>query len=225
MTRSVQANQSETSPLLAKDNANSGSGTIEREIADASNANGNEDQPEVQPTEDPTTLQLLIVMSGPWLGCFIAAMDGTIVATLSAPISTSFNSLSLLSWIGSAYLISNAAIQPISGRLTDIVSRRIGLIHSNIIFALGNLICGFARTEWVMIFGRVIAGIGGGGLGAIATFLASDLVPLRRRGLWQGFGNVIYGIYDQKYVKFIANVETIFRCGSWTRCSQWRLDQ
>lgn len=225
MTRSVQTNQSETSPLLANDYASSGNGIIERELADASNANGNEDQPEVQTLEDPTTLQLLIVMSGPWLGCFIGAMDSTIVATLSAPISTSFNSLSLLSWIGSAYLIANAAIQPISGRLTDIVSRRTGLIYSNIFFALGNLICGLARTEWVMIFGRVIAGIGGGGLTAISTFLASDLVPLRRRGLWQGFGNVIYGIYDQKYVKIKANVETVFRYGSWTRCSQWWLDQ
>lgn len=49
------------------------------------------------------------------------------------------------------------------------------------------------QMEWVMICGRVIAGIGGGGLTAISTFLASDLIPLRRRGLWQGFGNVVYG--------------------------------
>ncbi len=36
--------------------------------------------------------------------------------------------------------------------------------------------------------------MGGGGLTAISTFVASDFVPLRRRGLWQGFGNVCYGI-------------------------------
>lgn len=192
MTRSVHANQSETSPLLAKNNSHSGNAIIEGETTDASNAHGNEGQPEVPITEDFTTLQLVLVMSGPWLGCFLGAMDSTIVATLSAPISTSFNSLSLLSWIGSAYLIANAVIQPISGRLTDVVSRRTGLIYSNIFFAFGNLMCGLARTEWVMICGRVIAGIGGGGLFAISTFLASDLIPLRRRGLWQGFGNVMY---------------------------------
>jgi MFS family permease len=44
-----------------------------------------------------------------------------------------------------------------------------------------------------MIFGRVIQGIGGGGLTAIATFITSDLVPLRRRGVWQGYGNLIFG--------------------------------
>lgn len=207
MTRSVsvQTKQSETSPLLANDNAYSGNGIVEGGISDASNANGDEDQPEVQNLEDPTTLQLLIVLSGPWLGCLLGAMDSTIIATLSAPISTSLNSLSLLSWIASAYLIANAAIQPISGRLTDLVSRRTGLIWSSIFFAFGNLICGLARTEWVMIFGRVMAGIGGGGMSAICTFLASDIIPLRRRGLWQGFGNLIYGIYDQQSVNFIAS--------------------
>lgn len=44
-----------------------------------------------------------------------------------------------------------------------------------------------------MILGRVVAGIGGGCLNTISTFILSDLIPLRRRGLWQGFGNVVYG--------------------------------
>lgn len=197
MTRAVQTSQSETSPLLADDNAYSSNGIIEGRTADASNGRGDDDQPEGQNSEGPTNLQLFIILSGPWLGSFLGAMDSTIIATLSAPISASFNSLSMLSWVGSAYLIANAAIQPVSGRLSDIFSRRTGLIYANIFFALGNLICGLARTEWVMIFGRAVAGIGGGALVAVSTFLGSDIIPLRRRGLWQGYGNVIYGIYKK----------------------------
>lgn len=102
--------------------------------------------------------------------------------------------MSLLSWLATAYLISNAACQPISGRLTDIYSRRAGLVFSNIFFAAGNLICGLAREEWVIIIGRVVSGIGGGGLTAITTFVTSDLVPLRKRGVWQGIGNVAFGL-------------------------------
>lgn len=45
-----------------------------------------------------------------------------------------------------------------------------------------------------MIAGRVVSGIGGGGLGAISTFVTSDMVPLRKRGLWQGYGNVVFGL-------------------------------
>ncbi|KAJ5669805.1 hypothetical protein N7462_010875 [Penicillium macrosclerotiorum] len=164
--------------------------------------------------EEPSTKELIVILSSIWLGVFLAALgrflnsieelllikaepifftDTTIVATLSAPISSSFNSFSLLSWLATSYLISNAACQPLSGRLTDIYSRRWGLVFSNVFFALGNLICGLAKTQWAIILGRVVAGVGGGGLTAISTFVTSDLIPLRKRGIWQGIGNICYG--------------------------------
>lgn len=177
---------SENSPLLT------GSGIIHH----GGEAIRGEDDGEAQKAhaaDDPSTFQLLFIMSGPWLGCFLSALDITIVATLSASISASFNSFSMVPWIASAYLIATSAIQPISGRLTDIFSRKTGMISSAILLALGNLICGLARSPSVMIFGRAVAGIGGGGIGAISTIFGSDIIPLRRRGLWQGVGNIIYG--------------------------------
>jgi MFS family permease len=124
----------------------------------------------------------------------MAALDSTIIATLVTPISTAFSSFSALSWLASAYLIANAACQPLSGRLTDIFSRRSGLLFSNVFFGIGTLICGLSTSAGMIIAGRVIAGMGGGGLGAISTFVASDLIPLRRRGLWQGIGNICWGL-------------------------------
>ena len=143
--------------------------------------------------DEPSTRRLVIILGSVYVGVFLGALDSTIIATLSAPISTSFSSLSLLSWLASAYLIANAACQPLAGRLTDIFSRRTGLVMSNFLFAAGNLICGLATSEWSIIAGRVVAGMGGGGLMAIGTFVASDLVPLRKRGLVQGIGNVCFG--------------------------------
>jgi len=182
----------EQRPLLENGKA-ADNGTINE---DAESQAQPQEAPEndVQIAEEPTTMQLIRVMSSIWLGSFLAALDSTIVATLSGSISTSFNSLSLLSWLASAYFIANAALQPLSGKLTDIFGRKAGLIFSNIFFAAGNLICGLAKEEWVMIFGRVVAGMGGGGLNAISTFVGSDLVPLRRRGVWQGIGNIMFGI-------------------------------
>ncbi|RMJ12845.1 hypothetical protein CDV36_007499 [Fusarium kuroshium] len=143
--------------------------------------------------EEVSFAKLALIFSSAWVGVFLGAIDSTIIATLSGPISSEFHSLSLLSWLATAYLISNAACQPISGRLTDIFGRGPGLVFSNIFFAAGNLICGLARDESVMILGRVVAGIGGGGLMSISTFLGSDLVPLRKRGIIQGLGNICYG--------------------------------
>lgn len=183
----VNESPSETSPLLGQRASKSDAGAIHP----PQHRPQDDDTPMA---EEPTTGKLLVVMGSIWFGCFLAALDSTIIATLSAPISASFHSLSLLSWLASAYLIANAALQPLSGRLTDILGRRAGLLFSNVFFAAGNLICGLAQDEWTMIIGRVVAGMGGGGLAAISTFVGSDLVPLRKRGLWQGIGNIFYGI-------------------------------
>ena len=184
---------SETTPLLGNKNGKGTTDDVSSHEADADDAHDTPDE-NASTAEEPSTGKVLLVMSSIWIGSFLAALDSTIVATLSAPISASFNSMSLLSWIASAYIIANAALQPISGRLTDILSRRTGLIFSNVFFAAGNLICGLATSEGVMIFGRVVAGMGGGGLNAISTFVASDLVPPRRRGVWQGFGNICFSV-------------------------------
>ncbi|EON69845.1 hypothetical protein W97_09108 [Coniosporium apollinis CBS 100218] len=177
----------EQSPLLSKHLPNTGNGAAEQQ-ADDQDVHG------TPIAKEPSTKELVITLCSIWVGVFLAALDSTVIATLSAPISTSFNSFTLLSWLASAYLIANAALQPLAGRLTDIFSRRAGLIFSNIFFAAGNLICGLAKSEWVIILGRIVAGMGGGGLFAISTFVASDLVPLRKRGLWQGFGNICFGL-------------------------------
>ena len=185
---------SETTPLLGDNSTKTTSDNVSNHEETNANAGDSPHENDVPLAEEPSTGKLLLVMGSIWFGTFLAALDSTIVATLSAPISASFNSLSLLSWLASAYFIANAALQPISGRLTDILSRRTGLVFSNVFFAAGNLICGLATSEWVMIFGRVVAGMGGGGLNAISTFVASDLIPLRRRGVWQGFGNISFGL-------------------------------
>jgi MFS family permease len=38
---------------------------------------------------------------------------------------------------------------------------------------------------------RALTGIGGGGMSAVVSILMTDLVPLRDRGVWQGYMNLI----------------------------------
>ncbi|PGH11139.1 hypothetical protein AJ80_07241 [Polytolypa hystricis UAMH7299] len=183
---------SETTPLL-RDYATIENGVVTSPPGEVDSESAVDDDDVPLPVE-PTARELVLILGNVWVGVFFAALDTTVVATISAPISSTFHSLSLLSWLATSYLISNAACQPLSGKLTDIFSRRTGLVVSNILFGVGNLICGLATDEWVLIFGRTVAGMGGGGLTAISTFLTSDLVPLRRRGVWQGIGNLCYGV-------------------------------
>lgn len=180
----AHAGHDERTPLLNNQNSNSNSN-------EAATSSPEQEQTILTPELSPT--RIYVTLAAAYVGVFLGAIDTTIIATLSAPISSEFHSLSLLSWLATAYLIANAACQPISGRLTDIFGRGPGLVFSNVLFAAGNLICGLAPTANVMILGRVVAGVGGGGLMSISTFLASDLVPLRKRGIVQGLGNICFG--------------------------------
>jgi predicted MFS family arabinose efflux permease len=43
-----------------------------------------------------------------------------------------------------------------------------------------------------LIAARAFAGVGGGGMTTVVSILLSDVVPLRDRGTWQGYINIIY---------------------------------
>jgi MFS family permease len=84
--------------------------------------------------------------------------------------------------------------QPLSGHLTDIYGRRKGLIVCYTLFVIGTLLCGLAPVFGVFLFGRLLQGMGGGAIVSITSFVETDLIPLCKRALIEGFGNIYYGI-------------------------------
>ncbi|KAK9462052.1 major facilitator superfamily domain-containing protein [Lipomyces oligophaga] len=137
--------------------------------------------------------RLITVFLSLYVGVFLAALDGTIVATLLSRIASDFNELRSVSWIATGYLISQAAVQPLYGKLSDIFGRKPLLLISNVLFGIGSVLCGIAPNMWFLVAARAIAGTGGGGLSTLSAITLSDIVSLRQRGLLQGIGNVLYG--------------------------------
>ena len=43
-----------------------------------------------------------------------------------------------------------------------------------------------------LVIARTISGIGGGGMNSLVSILLTDIVPLRERGVWQGYLNLIF---------------------------------
>ena len=116
------------------------------------------------------------------------------MGTISGPVSASFDALSKLSWIQTLFPIGASISQPLSGHLTDVYGRRKGLMVCYSMFAAGTLLCGLAPVLGVFLFGRLLQGMGGGALISITAFVETDLVPLRKRALIEGLGNICYGI-------------------------------
>ncbi|KAG8901972.1 hypothetical protein FRC01_009698, partial [Tulasnella sp. 417] len=78
--------------------------------------------------------------------------------------------------------------------LAQIFGRRPIVIGSILFFALGSGLCGGASSMAMLIAGRTIQGIGGGGILATAEIVVADMVPLRQRGAYMGAFGAIWAI-------------------------------
>jgi hypothetical protein len=90
------------------------------------------------------------------------------------------------------YFLTLTAFQPVYGKLSDIFGRKQCLLFAYLIFGIGSTFCGLARNIGELVVARAVAGIGGGGMAVCTSILMSDVIPLRDRGAWQGYINVIY---------------------------------
>jgi MFS family permease len=70
------------------------------------------------------------------------------------------------------------------GQTANIFGRRNLMIFSVVIFTLGSGICGGASSMNMLIAGRTVQGIGGGGINMLVELIVCDLVPLRERGTY-----------------------------------------
>jgi hypothetical protein len=126
------------------------------------------------------------------IGVFLAAADGTIIMASYGKIGSELDALNKTSWIANAYFLTLTAFQPLYGKLSDIFGRRACLLFAYLVFGVGCLFCGLAQDINQLIASRAFAGIGGGGMTTIVSILLSDIVPLRERGTWQGYINIVY---------------------------------
>ncbi|KAG0179258.1 hypothetical protein DFQ29_002319 [Apophysomyces sp. BC1021] len=137
---------------------------------------------------------LVTLCLGLYIGVSLSSLDSSIVATIYAQIGTEFKRSNEIIWIATSYVLSYTALQPLYGRISDIFGRKNALLFAASIFFLGSFLCGAAVGLWSLVAARVIAGIGGGGINTVTSVIVSDLVPLRKRGKFQGFGNIAYGL-------------------------------
>ncbi|KFY76983.1 hypothetical protein V499_03503 [Pseudogymnoascus sp. VKM F-103] len=126
-----------------------------------------------------TTLETAIIMGSLGISVFLAALDNTIITTALPTISEHFHSNAGYTWIGSAYLLANAASTPSWGKFSDIWGRKPILLAAAAIFFIGSLLAATAVNIGMLITARAIQGTGGGGLIVLVNICISDLfIPI-----------------------------------------------
>jgi MFS family permease len=76
-------------------------------------------------------------------------------------------------------MLATAVTTPVWAKLSDIWGRKPFLLIAISTFFLGSLVCGLAVNMVMLIIGRVIQGLGGGGLNILVTICISDSFSMR----------------------------------------------
>src|SRR5438309_3649898 len=162
--------------------------TIAAELRDvASEAIDVGDAPPIAPPSPLTPDEVRTILVSLMLTMFLAALDQTIVATALPTIGRQFHDVTSLSWVITAYLLASTAVAPVFGTLSDIYGRRAMIVAALSLFIAGSVLCGLAPTMPVLIVGRGLQGLGGGGIMPIVQTVISDLVTPRERGQYQAY--------------------------------------
>ena len=123
---------------------------------------------------------------------FMAAVEGTIVATAMPSIVGTLGGFDLFSWVFTSYLLTQAVTVPIYGRLADLYGRKTLLYFGIGLFLAGSLLCGLAWSMTSLIAFRVVQGLGAGAVAPVSQTLMGDLYRGAERARMQGYISSVF---------------------------------
>ena len=132
------------------------------------------------------------IIGGLALAMFLSALNQTIVATALPTIGRSFDDFDDLSWVVIAYLLTSTVVAPLYGKLSDIYGRRGMMLVALGVFIAGSAASAAAPSILMLIVGRGLQGIGGGGIVPLAQSILADAVPPRERGYYQAYTGSVW---------------------------------
>ena len=136
--------------------------------------------------------EVLGIIGGLALAMFLSALNQTIVATPLPTIGRAFDDFENLSWVVIAYLLTSTVVAPLYGKLSDIYGRRGMMLVALGVFMAGSAASAAAPSMLMLILGRGLQGIGGGGIVPLAQSIIADAVPPRERGSYQAYTGSVW---------------------------------
>lgn len=124
----------------------------------------------------------------------LASLGQTIITTALPIIVADLGGLEHISWAITAYLLAATVAAPIYGKLGDLFGRKIVLQVGILIFLSGSLLSALSSSMEMLVVGRFVQGIGGGGLIVTAMASVGDVLPPRQRGKAQGVVGAAFGL-------------------------------
>lgn len=77
---------------------------------------------------------------------------------------------------------------------SHVFGRRLIMLITCFVFALGCILCGVSKNFTLMLIGRTIQGTGAGGFVAVVQVIITDMVPLRERANYYALISTVYAL-------------------------------
>jgi MFS transporter, DHA2 family, multidrug resistance protein len=138
------------------------------------------------PSHNPWLVALVVTMA-----TFMEVLDTSIANVALPHIAGSLGaSEEEATWVLTSYLVASGVVLPISGWLATRFGRKRYYMTCVVIFTACSLLCGLAPSLPLLIFFRILQGLGGGGLATSEQAILADTFPVSKRG--QAFS--VYGM-------------------------------
>ncbi len=133
----------------------------------------------VRPVINPWIIAVAVT-----LATFMEVLD-TSIANVSLPHIAGGLSAGVdeSTWILTSYLVSNAIVLPMSGWFSSLIGRKRFYMSCVAVFTISSFLCGLAPNLGMLIFFRVLQGVGGGGLQPSEQSILADTFSPAKRGM------------------------------------------
>lgn len=134
------------------------------------------------------------VTAAVFVATFMTAIEGTIITTAMPTIVGSLKGIEIMNWVFSIYLLTNAMLTPVYGKLADMIGRKPVFLFGTAIFMIGSALCGMSYSMVHLIIARAIQGIGAGAMMPVAFTIIADLYSAEKRGKILGLTSTAWGV-------------------------------
>ncbi|PVH94427.1 MFS general substrate transporter [Periconia macrospinosa] len=148
-------------------------------------------------------------ISSLWLLALITSWDATALAIALPAITSQLRGTTLQSfWASISFILGAAITQPIYVTVSDVFGRKQPLYASMLLFTVGSIVFATANSIIALIIGRLIQGLGAGGLDVLEEIILADITNLKERPFYLGLisgavaigsitGPIIGGLFSQ----------------------------
>jgi DHA2 family multidrug resistance protein len=155
---------------------------VREQVAEATELEPLQVLPQASPTEGAP--HKYIIAFAVVLAALMQVIDSSIVnVALPDMMGNLGASLDEIAWVSTGYILASVIVIPLTGWLGSMFGRKRYFVGSIILFTLSSFFCGAAHSLGMLIFWRIVQGIGGGALMTVSQAVLFESFPREEAGM------------------------------------------